>query len=169
MTKYKLLFLALLFSLIANAQDSLRNIKGLPKNNIGVNIVGEASLIALNYERNFLLKSPHFINLSVGIGINEEFTLFTSGKEYLTFPHHLTYNIGRKKHFFEIGIGGTGLIDRKANFASYYIYPIAGYRFQSIRQGKLFFRTYLAWLFQTNEKKTGVFLIPVGVAIGVTF
>ena len=45
----------------------------------------------------------------------------------MTIPHHFTINVGNKKSFFEIGIGGTGIIgDANRN---YYLYLIVGYRF----------------------------------------
>ena len=169
MTKYKLLLLALLFSLIANAQDSLKIFKTMQKNNIGLNIAGEASRVAINYEHNIVLENHHFFNLGAGIGWNEEFTLWTSGKSFVTFPHHLTYNIGQKKHFYEIGIGGTVLTVRETNFTSYVIYPTTGYRFQSIRQGGLFFRIYISVLFHTGVEHSGIPPIPAGTAIGFTF
>lgn len=167
--KYKLLLIALLFSLIANAQDSLKISKTIQKNNIGINIAGEASRVAINYEHNIVLKNHHFVNLGIGIGRNEEFALWTSGKSYVTFPHHLTYNIGQKRHFFELGVGGTVLVARETNFNSYFIYPITGYRFQSIRQGRLFFRIYLSFLVHTGGEHPRNFPIPGGAAIGFTF
>lgn len=167
--KLLLLYFIVILSLIGYSQDSNVVVNNLPKNNIGINIFGEASLVSVNFERNIILESHHFFNIGIGIGRNEEITLFQKRKKYTTFPHHLTYSLGNKKHFFEIGVGGTGLIANSERFASYYVYPVVGYRFQSIQKGRLFFRAYIAPLFQTNNKETNILEIPAGVSMGITF
>ena len=114
-----------------------------PLNNIGINLLGDCSIIAVNYERLIPFREIFFIGkLGIGSNVITDFSLGGSGKDesILTIPHHFAGNIGKRKHLFEFGFGGTLLI---GNITQHYIlYPIIAYRIQPMRHRKAFVRLY---------------------------
>lgn len=143
MTIKTILLPILLFTglnLIAQDQDSIFNPR--PLNNINLNIFGDASLISVNYERQFSVNSKFLISSKFGIGYNQTYNILSTEKElkYLTLPHHITGNLGKGRHFFEFGLGGTAIIGNTNK--PYFLYPLVGYRILPLRSNKLNFRVF---------------------------
>ena len=117
-----------------------------PLNNISLNFFGDASKISINYEKQYLLTESGFLSTKFGLGYNQEFCLSLFGlscsniEEYLTIPHHVTVNFGKRRSFFEFGLGGTILYGETSE--PYIIYPIIGYRFLPLQSNKINFRLY---------------------------
>jgi hypothetical protein len=155
------------------AQDKGEPPFNRPRNNIYINIfAGDASVQSLNYERLFLVRPKSFFTGSLGIGYNKNLDKYEgrlyqiSHSQFMTIPHHITMNVGKKRSFFEFGIGGTGLIgDAHQN---YYLYPIIGYRFHSSNPMKLNFRIYISFPFQ-GYKNVEFWWFPIGISVGGGF
>lgn len=146
------------------------SIARIPLNNINLNILGDASIASINYERLFLLSPKFFISGDIGIGFNKEFVFGLDNNNpksdsYLTIPGRITGNIGNRKHSLELGIGATkinGFPDK-----DYFIYPIIGYRMQPLKQGKVNFRIFATLLH--NGDRTEIYVLPLGVSLGICF
>jgi hypothetical protein len=143
-----------------------------PINNIDLNICGDASIISLNYERLFLIKQFFFITGKLGIGYNEEFKVCAFGpcsppEKYITIPHHITGNLGKGRHFFEFGIGGT-IINGITN-QHYWLYPIVGYRLQPLKSNKVNFKIFGSIPFSGLNSVEDIFFIPFGLSLGISF
>ena len=141
------------------------------KNNVYFNFIGgDGSVISTYYERLFLTRSKYFMGVGLGIGYNKIDDISDAEGnpdlqfKYMTIPHHITMNIGKHKSFFEIGLGGTGIIGDLIQ--NYYLYPIIGYRFQSSGSNKVIFRVYAGYPFYGWEN-LDIWWIPVGVSLGV--
>lgn len=180
--KYALVWTALLFigstNYGANAQKGVNpteyttNINTYPKNHIYLNLLGDASVFSLNYDRVWMLgdskEARQFFSTKIGLGYNEEFSLFSDYAEtYTTIPHHLTYNIGGPISHFEIGLGATFLYGR---ISEYLIYPLIGLRIVPLKRQNFNFRLYAQLpTVQDNNYKTGILFIPFGTSLGVSF
>ncbi|MEW5845129.1 MAG: hypothetical protein AB1777_02565 [Bacteroidota bacterium] len=106
----------------------------------------------------------------LGVGYNEEFNICIyspcpESHKYITIPHHISCNVGTNKHFFEVGLGGTVIMGKTTQ--PYILYPILGYRFQSLKK-KLKFRIFIQYPFSGGETDDILF-IPMGISIGRTF
>lgn len=135
----------------------------LSRNNFGINILGEGSMVAAVYERNIILKNEHFLNIEFGLGLNHvpSFGLSPTSKSFGAIPHHLTYNIGRNSRSrVELGVGGCFL---KSSEWNYVWFPIMGYRLQA---RDWFLRAYFSYIL---PEKTEIIRIPVGLCIGLSF
>ena len=108
----------------------------------------------------------------MGFGYNEEFQICFSGpcssppEKYATIPHHITGNLGQRKHFFEFGLGGT-IFNGNTN-QKYLIYPIVGYRIVPLASGKVNFRIFGQIPFSGLETED-IISIPFGLTLGVKF
>ena len=97
------------------------------KNNIDITLGGTGLFTSINYNRIVMVKSNYFINAAVGIGV---FPLVSA----ITFPHQITYNLGSKNSFIELGVGGTYMNSQSTiegvnkTFSSYHLSPIVGWR-----------------------------------------
>lgn len=143
-----------------------------PLNNAAVNICGDVAVLSLQYER-LLFLNPHlFLAGKLGIGFDEPtlkylFGYMTPPDNYLiTIPHHLTGNLGRGRHFLELGIGGSLILERSGN--QYLFYPVAGYRLQPLKTNRIHFRLYASLPFSGNKDLTDQFT-PWGSSIGISF
>lgn len=101
-------------------QNPEKMVDSRPLNSVYLNFFGDASFISLNYERQFLVSKTFIISSKVGLGYNEEFQflcfpLCLSNEKYLTVPHHITANLGKERHFFEFGFGGTSHLETNLN------------------------------------------------------
>ncbi|MCH2044113.1 MAG: hypothetical protein MK212_08210 [Saprospiraceae bacterium] len=86
-------------------------------------VLGTTGLAGFGYERVLFKKEKIFMGLSGGVG----FAL-----NGISFPHHISFNLGKKKHCLELGLGGsymTGKV-RTTAYNLYAVYPIIGYRMQ---------------------------------------
>jgi hypothetical protein len=143
-----------------------------PINNINLSICGGASIISLNYERLFLINQNFFITGKLGIGYNEEFKLCIFGpcsppEKYITIPHHITGNLGKGRHFFEFGLGGTIIIGKTNQH--YWLYPLVGYRLQPLKSNKVNFRIFGSIPFSGLNSVEDIIFIPFGLSLGVNF
>lgn len=140
-----------------------------PRNDVSINLMGDASILSVNYER-LLVVSPNFLLAGkFGLGFNKEdlFTFCLSPpcelspiKTYFTLPHHLTANMGGNKKFMEIGIGGT------IYGGGYVLYGTGGFRIQPLESEKLVFRIFLQRrIFQASS--SDIIFIPFGLSLGV--
>ena len=127
----KIILLTILFCgmTMLFAQDQEEIAIPRPLNNIGLNLFGDASIISINYERQFEVKQNFLLSSKLGYGYNEEFQLCIFGpcqppETYRTIPHHITGNFGKGKHLFEVGLGGTFIMGNTTQ--PYLLYPIVG-------------------------------------------
>jgi hypothetical protein len=161
------------------------------RNNIYLNTCGvDVSMLSINYERLFLVKRKFFLTGELGIGYNKvvEFAeaqwsdapVINFYGHYLTIPHHITINVGKRKSFFEFGIGGTAIIGNDAP-QYYYLYPIIGYRLHPFQSKKANFRVYaslpvecienMGYIFNGDEggENWGLWWFYIGVSFGIGF
>jgi len=171
MKKIALPIILLFTGIVLFAQNQEDTLDLRPVNNISLNLLGDASIISINYERQFLL-SPNFIlSGKLGLGYNTEFKICIFGpcsppENYLTIPHHITGNIGKERHFFEFGLGGT--IINGNTTQHYLLYPIVGYRILPLRSKKISFRIFTQIPFSGLETDDIIF-IPFGLNLGLSF
>jgi len=143
-----------------------------PLNNMAVNICGDASILSLHYERLLFLNPNLFIAGKLGIGLDETTIRYLFGymsppeNYFITMPHHLTLNLGKKRHFFELGLGGS-LIWEGSN-RNYCLYPVTGFRLQPMKMNNLNIRFYGVFPFSGNEDIKGHFT-PLGLSLGICF
>ena len=144
----------------------------LKDNNVNFNMFGDASFVSVNYERLIELSPGAFLASSLGVGYNAEFQFCLFGpctygpERFLTLPHHFTVNIGKKRHFFEVGIGGTVIIGNTSEH--YFLYPLLGFRVQPNKSGRGTIRLYFSVPFSGMETED-ILWIPVGISIGRFF
>lgn len=142
-----------------------------PRQNISLNILGDVSIISLNFESLFRVKEKSFLSGKVGIGYNHE--IISTGWFSLplfiplaTIPHHFTFNYGKKKHFIELGAGGTLLVNGGNGY--YISYPIIGYRFQPEKPKRMNFRINSQFPI-IDYSGSDIDPIAVGLSAGVCF
>ncbi|MFD2514173.1 hypothetical protein ACFSRY_09870 [Pontibacter locisalis] len=140
-----------------------------PQHNIYLNLLGDASIASLNYERLLFITPGFFFSGKAGVGYNEEFSICSSGdcspERFLTITHHITGNLGKGRHFAEFGLGGTlinGNTDEK-----YLAYPIVGYRLHPLRSKKVNFRIYGSVPF-TGLDTEDILYAPYGLSVGIS-
>jgi hypothetical protein len=148
------------------AQKSEEIIETRPLNSFNINLLGDASLISFNFERQYLISSTFILTSKIGLGYNKEFLIFGSNQEhYLTIPHHITGNIGKGKHFFEFGLGGTIISGNTTQ--PYLLYPIVGYRILPLKSNEINFRIFGQIPF--FETHATIPFIPLGLSLGISF
>jgi hypothetical protein len=170
----KIILIAILLNtgILSFAQNQIETGKTRPLNIISLNFLGDASLISFNYERLFLVNPSLILSSKLGIGINEEFQFCffgpctSSPDKFLTIPHHITGNVGKGKHLFEFGFGGT--IIKGDTTQPYLVYPIVGYRILPLKSNKINFRIFGQIPFPGIETDKILF-IPFGLNFGVSF
>ena len=165
-----------LYGLLGFAQPAADFSETRPKNDVSINLLGDASLFSFGYER-LLIASPNFLLTGkLGLGYNQEglpsVTFCLSPpcelgpserfEKYITLPHHLTANFGAEKKFLEIGIGGT-------IFSGGYVpYVIAGFRLHPLVSDKLSLRIFAQRRFFFKNTSDIIF-IPLGMSFGLAF
>lgn len=144
-----------------------------PKHHVYINFLGDASLISLNYDHMWRLRNAgdfkQFISTKIGIGRNREFTLnFSSTADrYITLPHHVTYNMGTENAHFEIGLGGTRILD---DLPEYILYPTIGGRIVSKSYPHFSFRLYCQVpVNRFYDFYSNAYFIPIGTSLGIAF
>ncbi|MBE0651294.1 MAG: hypothetical protein IH595_10690, partial [Bacteroidales bacterium] len=163
--------LIVLSGVILAAQTRNDAVNNRPVDNLNLTFLGNASLISFNYERLFFIKPASFLAFDLGLGYNEEFQICIFGPcpptlKYFTLPHYVTGNIGKRRHFFEFGLGGTVIVGNTAQH--YLLYPIAGYRLQPLKSDRMYFRVFGQIPFVGLETIDVIF-VPVGFSIGASF
>ena len=145
-----------------------------PKNYIFLNFCGDGSIASLNYERLFFIHPKHFfiaagagagMNFYVKIHNNNESTTYTTD-QYVIVPHHITFNIGSGRHFFELGAGGAILAGPRTQ--PYLPYVTGGYRIQPWNSNKVGLRLFFSYPLETIDKFE-ILYIPVGLSVGWAF
>lgn len=141
-------------------------------NNYFLSFLGDASAVSLKYERSYSFKSG-FVATGVGVGIGTSGLFGTLSNEsisekssFATIPHHVTYNLGRGKHFLEAGFGGSVLLGSPNE--DYLVYPTLGYRFQNFGNFKSNFRVFVQAPLGGNPGNDVLF-IPLGFSLGSSF
>lgn len=155
------------------ATDQIEEIKiqyKRPLNNINLNLLGDAGVISIMYERLFLISPNIFFTPKLGVGRTSEFQICPFGpcssppKKYTIIPLQITGNVGDGRNFFEFGFGCTIV---EGNTEQHYIYyPTLGYRLQPLKSGKIIFRIYGS--FPTSEIHDFIY-VPVGISLGINF
>ncbi|HLF65739.1 MAG TPA: hypothetical protein VI603_18405 [Saprospiraceae bacterium] len=164
-------FLNLTYTVVLS-QSKTDSLYKRPANSFNVNLLGDASIVSCSYERLFYTKSNFFIAAKLGVGYSKEFRICfgrctTRPNTYLTIPHHLTMNLGKRTSFLEIGIGGTKV--SSLTFRNYLLYPIIGYRYQPIRINQASFRISIHVPVIGRNKEEDVLFSPFGFNLGVCF
>ena len=168
---YVVIFLLLPFVSKANG-----NFENRPLNNFGINAFGDVSLVSVGYERILINGSKFLLAGKLGLGYNYQKDRCWMGgcpdlpkTNYLTIPHHLTGNIGRRIHFFEFGLGGTSFIGGNDEIyqekQNYLIYPIVGYRLQPLESQRIYLRFFVYFPVPEAEVR----FTPIGINLGLTF
>ncbi len=172
MRKLILVLFLLNFGKVLFAQDIYEEVETRPLNNVGLNFVGDASLVSINYERQILISPNIIISSRIGLGYYGEFQLCWGGPcntppdRYLTIPHHITSNIGKGRHFFEFGFGGV-VIDGNTP-QPYIFYPVVGYRILPLLSKKISFRLFVQVPF-SGLVVGDIFFLPAGFSFGLAF
>ena len=176
MRKLILVTLQLYTSILLYAQKQEEIINTRPLNSISLNLLGDASIVSLNYERQFLISPSFILTSKLGSGYNEENQLSIcfsgscppspSPERYFTIPHHITGNLGKGRHFFEFGLGGTFILGNTTQ--PYLLYPIVGYRILPLQSDKINFRVFSLIPFSGLYTDDIVF-IPLGLNLGISF
>lgn len=140
-----------------------------PVNSVYLNVLGDASMLSVNYERLFFNKPAFLLTGKIGTGFYREIPIWenqSTPPTYFTIPHHITGNIGKRQHLFEFGLGGTFLTGSADNI--YILYPILGYRLLPFKSKKANFRIYAQIPFAGVNWETFWF-VPIGVSFGTIF
>jgi hypothetical protein len=168
---FAFLFFTLLHSsLVAQTQVVLPVER--PMNNLNLCLLGDGSLISMNYELLTRIHKNAFISTALGVGYQEslEFCFFGPcenlvPKEYLSITHRVTGNFGFKRSFLEIGVGGTYFVgDINKHYVSY---TVLGYRFQPLRPGRPVFKFFLNFPMTSNVGN--ILFSPIGTSLGISF
>ena len=150
------------------AQVIMQEKEARPFNNINVNLLGNASIISINYERLFQVHPKILIAGNIGFGYNLEFTLFDDHPEsFTTIPMHVTGNYGKMKNMLEFGVGYTIINDKKEYWKNA-TYAIIGYRIQPFESGKTNFRVFVMPPISDMDA-TSILFIPIGLSFGHCF
>ena len=172
MKKFILFLILIISGKIIFAQDNDDFAVKRPVNSIYINLLGDASIVSINYERILSIDSRVIWTSKLGLGFNERLDFRWPGAPsrppvyFLTMPHHITGNLGKGRHLFEFGLGGTIIIGN-TNFP-YLYYPIVGYRILPLRSNKTNFRIYVQIPFSGLDPGDVLF-IPFGFSLGRSF
>lgn len=171
--KYIFIILIIISSTGINyAQKVEEKTDSRPSNNIHINLLGDASLISINYERRFFVRPAYFLIGKLGYGYNEEFQiciwdgLCSPEHKFITVPLHISVNVGNGRHFLESGIGGTIILGHTTE--NFILYPIIGYRLHPLKKNKINFRIFVEYPFSGYLLKEDVLFIPVGFSLGLS-
>lgn len=140
-----------------------------PANNVSLNLFGDASIIALNYERVFASYRKFFINGKLGVGFSESSGLPVDNTSLISAPIHITGNYGRKKQYFEFGLGCTFLFYEQFKFWDYSLYPIIGYRVYPLKKDNVTFRIFASYPLTDKIDMKNYWFFPVGISLGFSF
>jgi hypothetical protein len=150
-------------------------------NNLSVSLCGDASILSFHYERLRFIGPSVFLTGDLGIGFNQATLRYLFGypcsPEYyfISLPHHITTNVGKRIHFFEFGIGGSLIfLDTEHDYFStvitdrnYFIYPVFGYRIQPLQSNRMHFRIYGIIPFSGYDHGE-IHFSPLGISLGIS-
>lgn len=151
------------------------------KNSVTIGIAGDGSLISLNYDKLYKINDKVLLDGRIGIGYNEQFTIWGTPYRYLTIPHHFTINFcganqlnRAANHLFEIGLGGTLILGSIEHH--YAFYPKLGYRFSPVHSKKITFRLqanipvlFNRWYDFALWSDHEMVFLPIGISLGYLF
>ncbi|WP_320053680.1 hypothetical protein [uncultured Acetobacteroides sp.] len=173
MKKTYLFLLCFFASISLVAQNTTGSNNIIPRSGVYANFLGDASVVSINYERIFPFSSTMFLTGKVGVGYNEDYHLHIaewgnsnySPDKFITFTHHITANLGKKKFYFELGLGGT-IVGGNTKY-NYLLYPIIGYRLQPLKSNKVNFRVF-SCVPIAPFRYTSIWFSPIGVSVGLS-
>lgn len=142
-----------------------------PSNNLNVNLLGDATIFSLSYERLQFFDRKYMIAGKIGIGYSQSLGLPSKSAALLTIPMHITGNLGvyKKRQYIEFGLGGTLMYYENFKYWDYALYPIVGYRFQPYQKVKLTLRVFLSYPLTDKLDLHNYWFSPVGITIGYCF
>lgn len=142
-----------------------------PRNNINLNLFGDASVFSVNYERLFISHRKFILAGKVGAGYSQSLDLPSKSAALLSTPLHITGNVNvyGKKHFLEFGFGGTLLFYENMKFWDYSIFPLIGYRLQPLKSGKFTIRIFVSYPLTDKIDAHNYWFSPVGLSLGFCF
>lgn len=169
-----ILLLVLFYStLTIRAQNDERPPVSDPKNSVNIDLLGNATLVGISYERIIKISRNSFLAGKVGVGYGKELlldyydTLATKFPVYISLPHQITFNIGKNRNFIEAGAGGTIIL---GNASPHYVpYFTAGYRFRPLYAGNIKFRIFGNFLPINHKSYRNIFFVPFGMSLGLCF
>lgn len=171
MSNHYVFLVFLLLQVNLSAQTELPPPVNRPMHNLNLCLLGDGSLVSINFEVLARIHKNAFISTGLGVGYQESFDLTIIGpvknentSEFMSIPHHVTGNFGFKRGFLEMGLGGTyytGKIDKR-----YILYPILGFRLQPLKQDRAVFKLFINI---PVTKCSDVLFFPFGTSIGVSF
>lgn len=170
MKKTLTIFLLLCAVTLAQAQETTDSEYDRPDFIISGNISSGAALLSLDFEKLVFLQPDRLLAIGVGFGFNQEFQIFSTSEgpeNYFMLPHHLTYNWGKKKSFFELGAGATWISGDRQNW--YLVYPMVGYRYHPFNNPGFSFKVWLYFPFGQKfvTEYAETLFSPVGLSIGI--
>ena len=165
----RVLFVFLLLPAIHAGASGISNPYLRPRHNINLNLFGDASIVSVNYEQLFANNRKFFIAGNVGIGYSESSGLPNKNTSLLAIPLHVSANYGEKRHYLEMGLGGTLLFYGNLSYWDYCIYPMIGYRLQPKKKDKFSFRIYAGYPVTDKIDMDNYWFFPVGISVGFCF
>jgi hypothetical protein len=169
MKRYELLLVLALFVARGHAQERDTIPAGRPDFIISLNLVGDASLISMGFEKLFFIKPAFTLAGRLGFGFNQEFLLFSSDppRNYFIMPMAVSCNFGKKRSYLECGLGGSVIAGGRTTY--FMGYPILGYRLHPFRNPGFSFRAWLFYPFGQLSvlESTDLLMAPFGVSIGI--
>lgn len=135
-------------------------------NAITLNSFGYAAFFSIQYERLFAVQDigqlTGFVSGLAGAGQSGSLLFFRSNNSYLSFPHHLTYNLGFDPLRLETGIGGSVIYGNKNQY-----FFITGLRLHSLQQHRVQLRVFFQLPLTNSDEE--LFKSNIGGSIGVNF
>ncbi|SIN65308.1 hypothetical protein [Algoriphagus halophilus] len=86
-------------------------------------------------------------------------------EKYVTILYHITGNLGKSRHFFEFGLGGTIIGGNTTQ--PYLFYPIVGYRILPLKSKRLNFRVFGLIPF-SGRITDDILFMPFGLNLGIS-
>lgn len=171
-----LALMAKVFSQQTESKDLELNDSFRTNSNLYLGVLGDGSLVSLNFEKFYKKTSRGFFSSRLGVGYNEEFQLCLtnncpSPRRFINIPHSISYNFGSNRHYFETGVGGVLLLNSTPD---YKIFPTLGYRYLPTKSKKISFKLNLSLpvplrgnTIEDEIYRTAVYS-PVGIGIGIS-
>jgi len=119
--------IAMTLSLHSQNDDNEHSSHFVNKNSIDISLGGLGLFVSANYARTLMVRPTFFVVASAGIGT-------VPGIGGISVPHQITFNLGKKTSFLELGVGGsywTGKSNSSGfteSINSYNLSPIIGWR-----------------------------------------
>ncbi len=161
------LFLAFfVLSSILNGQSKIDELPANTITNVSLG-VGDASLISLNLEQNFIVNHRSMVSTKIGLGYNQKisyciFRPCPKLEHYLVLPHHVSYLYGKNKVAIELGLGGAIVLGNTEK--NYILFPFLGFRYMPRTINRLTFRAYFTTPFPGYD--TFLLFVPYGINFG---